>query len=474
MARYGKKAKKKNKSRSKPITIITESGEQKPGIMVEGPEKNSGGPIYDPAKYGGGISEAKRTGRKQGITEDDMKSMGFDGGEIKMMEDMAAIKSLSPFMSICRCTKTFSFAKGGEKIHNQHLHKGSVYVMALGMYDTLRWSPQLRKDVLKPYKHNFAQVFNRYEGQNLDGKTILIWRTGGIGDLLFIKPNIEYIKRTWPTAKVWMACAPSYQNMVKHWDDVDRLVDLPIDYYTTFAKADYHVTFEGAIERNNQAHELNAYDMFSQWMGLDLEGEDLVPHQDPPAELVPKVENILKKWAINPNGKEFILLQMQPSSPIRAIRQEKWIEVIDELTERGHEVVITDSPVKSGMVQGVISKCQRQKQIKNFAEHSETLDWTIALASMSKGTIGPDSSLCHIAGSLGVPTFGIFGPFTGEIRLKHFPKADWINCEMDCTPCFLHGNDLCKVAQEAGLDHSPCLTQFEAKDVVDRLEALID
>lgn len=464
MARYGQKKKKKIKVKStKPAAPVAPSTEVSGGLE----------PVFNPGKYKDHMkSEAKLKGRKEAITEETMEKMGFDGGDVKMMEDMKAIKSLSPYMAVARCTRTFVFSKGGEKQSTQTLHKGQVYVMALGVYDTLRWSPQLRKDVLKPYKHKFSDVFNRYEGQDLTDKTILIWRTGGIGDLLFIKPNIEYIKKTWPTAKVWMACAPSYQNMVKHWPEVDKLVDLPIDYYKVFSKADYHVTFEGAIERNIQAHELNAYDMFSQWMGLNLKGDDLIPHQDPPAPLVPATEQILMKWGIDPHAKDFVLLQMQPSSPIRAIKPEKWIEVIDELTDRGHKVIITDSPIKAGVVDAIKTKCMRQEQIYNFAQHSETLDYTIALASMAKATIGPDSSLCHISGSLGVPTFGIFGPFTGEIRLSQFPKADWINCELPCAPCFLHGNELCEEAKKQGFNFSPCLTQFEAKDVVDRLEKL--
>lgn len=452
MSRFGKAAKKKQGTKKSETKQSTFDTSRAPIIQIPvGPKV--------------GVKREKKP-----ITKEDMAQMGFSETEVKMMEDLSAIKSLSPFMAVVRCDQTFKFSVGQEK-NTQILRKGSVYVMALGVYDSLRYNQQLGRDILKPYKHNFAEVFNRYEGQNLDGKTILIWRTGGIGDLLFIKPNIDYIKKTWPTAKVWFACAPAYQNMVKHWKEIDRLIDLPIDYYEVFRKADYHVTFEGTIERNFEAHKRNAYELFSEFMGLNLKGNDLVPHQDVPEIHRPVCEEFLKSKDIG--DEKFILLQMQPSSPVRAIRGEKWVEVIDELTDRGHKVVITDSPYREQHVASLISKCKNRGMVFNFCKHSKTLDVTITLCSYAKGTIGPDSSLNHIAASLGVPSYGIFGPFTGEIRMSHFPNAGWINCQYKCAPCFMHGGEPCPVAKKNNTEFSPCLENFTAAEIADGFEKLL-
>jgi len=462
MTRYGKKLKRKKKVKGLP-------SEERQDLM----RPKDATAIFNPDAYKEHMkSDAKLRGQKEGISKEHMEQMGFSSVDIKMMEDMRAIKSSSPFMAIARCTNSFKFSKGAGS-PQQTCHEGKVYVMALGVYDHLRYSPGTRKTCLKPYKIPFKDVFNRYEGQDLTDKTILIWRTGGIGDLLFIKPNIQYIKERWPTAKVWLACDPSYQAMTQHWEDVDKHLNLPIDYYEYFSKADYHVTFEGAIERNKEAHTKNAYNMFSEWMGLNLSDDKLIPHQNPPAKLVPACERILLGWGVNPHEKDFVLLQIQPSSPIRAINIEKWIEVINELTARGHKVVLTDSPPKADYVQTILNQCKNQEMLFNFAKHSESLDYTIALASLAKATMGPDSSLCHISGSLGVPTVGIFGPFLGDIRLRHFPKADWYDCQRYCAPCFLHGNDLCEQAKDADLNHSPCLDNFEAAVIVDKMEKLI-
>lgn len=462
MSRYGKKKQKKNKKQKNTVVQNTENSVK------------SSGPIFNPQKYKEHLVDLNSKGKPKPIDEEEMKKMGFTNVEVGMMKDSVSIKSQSPFMTIAQCVRDIKFSRGGEKLFEQTLLEGDVYVMALGMYETLYYNPQMGKKVLKPYKIPFKDVFNRYEGQDLDNKTVLIWRTGGIGDLLFIKPNLEYIKKRWPTSRIWFACAKSYQQMVKHWPEVDKLLDLPINYHTVFRKADYHVTFEGAIERNLEAHEKNAYELFSEWMGLNLKGEDLIPHQDPPAELIPKVKSVLENWKIG--NEKFVLIQTQPSSPIRAIAPQKWVEVIDELTERGHKVVLTDNPLKTDQINALIKQCKNQNMIFNFAPHSVSLDYTIALCSFAKLALGPDSSLCHIAGSLDIPTFGIFGPFTGEVRLSYFPKADWINFgeELPCQPCFMHGVEPCDFAKKESDKFSPCLKMLNVKVVVDRCEKLIE
>jgi len=55
----------------------------------------------------------------------------------------------------------------------------------------------------------------------------LVFRTGGIGDLLFIQPNLIYLKEKYPTCTINFACGPQYQSMVETWDCVDNVVDLP-------------------------------------------------------------------------------------------------------------------------------------------------------------------------------------------------------------------------------------------------------
>ena len=79
--------------------------------------------------------------------------------------------------------------------------------------------------------------------------------------------------------------------------------------------------------------------------------------------------------------------------------------------------------------------------------------------------------MSHIAASLGIPCYGIFGPFPGHIRLKTYPKAKWVDAKRDCVSCFIHGHTPCP---EAGSDgFSPCYDEIDIKKVLDEVEELV-
>lgn len=409
--------------------------------------------------------------KKEQLSTETMDKFGLGDQKIEMAENIQQLIDNPPFMVLATCKKDFSFMK--DRTHRQRMDKGTTYLMALGMYDQLRYNPQLGRDIFKPFKRAFKDVYKRWSGEDLNDKTLLIWRTGGIGDFLFIKPNLDKIKSLYPNSKIWFACGNNYQPMLNEWECIDRVLDLPIEFHRTFQKADYHMTFEGVIERNKEAHEKNAYDLMSAWFGFDLSEEEKVPRQKPNATLVETAKGTLKGWGVDEG--DFILLQQQPSSPVRTVDPKKWVEVIDELTSRGHKVVLTDSPPKAPDCEALKNQCKDKDMIFNYAEHSKEISYTIALCSLAKAVIGPDSSLTHIACSLDVPCYGIFGPFLGDLRMRYYPKGAWKDCgtDMECHACFLHGYEPCPEAKKLGTPFSPCLQKFEAAEVVDELEKLL-
>jgi ADP-heptose:LPS heptosyltransferase len=350
--------------------------------------------------------------------------------------------------------------------------------MGLGVFQQLQYSSSPDKTVkgkrlLKATGMKFSNMYRPYIGQDATDKTILVFRTGGIGDLLFIQPNLRYLKKIYPTCKIQFACGPQYQPMVENWDCVDEICDLPFTL-TKLQKADYHMLFEGVIERCKAAEKDNAYNLFSNWLGLDLPDTLLIPIQTAKEDLVEECESIIADW--NLEKESYIVMQLRASSPIRTPRHEFWVKIIDELNERGYPVLLTDNPRQAENIDEFIKMVKNQDMVFNFCEHSKSIDYTIALTSLAKATMSTDSALGHIAASLDVPCFGIYGPFPGEIRLKTYPKADWVDAERHCGPCFIHGHTPCKHASSDG--YSPCYdelieTDEKLKVVVDKFEELI-
>lgn len=429
------------------------------GRMTHNPMSNARGLV---------LSDPRRIEQKKQIPAEHFDKFKLDPTNAQMVEKTEDLFKTPPFMVIAQARCDIVFSK--DKNTQEKLEAKRAYVMGLGMYESLRLDRNSGREMLRPFKFSFSDVWKRYNGYPLDGKTLLVWRTGGIGDLLFIKPNLDYLKETYPTCRLWLGCSKAYQPMVKEWECLDRVVDLPLDYYGAFCKADYHMTWEGAIERNKEAHEMNAYEMFSKWMMLDLPPEKLCPKQTPNAGLVEEARKVINGWGLK--GDDFIVTQFKPSSPIRVVSPEKWVEIINAMTHRGYKVVMTDAASEADKVAEITNAVKDKHMVFNFSPHSPTIAHTIAMVSLARGVLAPDSAINHIGASLDKPVFGLFGPFLGEIRLKHFKKRDWIdatNPDADCAPCFVHSGEPCP--QSIG-GYGKCLLSLNAEEVATRADAL--
>ena len=396
-----------------------------------------------------------------------MRGLGIKREDIKEVADLEELRKYPPNIVIAKAAKSLKFVQNHFK--KQELKKKTSYVMGLGVYQQLHADPQYGSKFLKPASLKFKNIYRPYNGQDLNDKTLLVFRTGGIGDLLFIQPNLKYLKEKYPDCTIKFACGPQYQSMVETWECIDKVLDLPFTL-GELASADYHALFEGVIERCKLAHTANAYNLFSDWLGLHLPDELLVPEQKPKEEKVQFCLDKLKEWNVEPGN--FIITQLRASSPIRTPRPEFWAKTINELTSRGHDVLITDNPRQQKNVDAFIDRyIENKHRVFNFCKESLSLDYSIALASISQCVIATDSALSHIAASLEVPCYGIFGPFPGHIRLKTYPKAKWVDAKMDCSPCYIHGHTPCPQAGPDGF--SPCYDMIDIKKVVDEVEELV-
>ena len=402
------------------------------------------------------------------LTPSELFYLGIPENNFNIVNTLNDLKNNPPNIIVAECKKSVRFLQN--KFREQELQKKQKYVMGIGIYMQLHYDTRINCEILKPSNIQFKKVYRHYNGQNLDNKSLLVFRQGGIGDLLFIQPNLIYLKEKYPTCTIKFACGPQYQSMVKEWECVDEVLDLPFPVNELF-KADYHCVFEGVIERCKEAEYTNSYNLFSTWMGLNLSDDLLIPKQTPSSESIEYCKNILNDFDIK--EKDFILVQLRASSPIRTPSENVWKKIIDNLTEKDYNILITDSPHKSPDVDTFISKLKNKNKVKNFATHSKTIADTIALASISKLVIATDSALCHIAASLGSKVMGLFGPFPGKIRLSTYPKeiCDWIDVERNgCSPCFLHGVRPC---QHSSNGYSMCYENLKIDLFMEKIERLL-
>jgi ADP-heptose:LPS heptosyltransferase len=403
------------------------------------------------------------------ITLDEMKKFGLEDYEnrVKFVDTLDELRKKPPVIVIAECIHTIKFLQN--RFKQQELKRKENYVMALGIYRQLRNEPTTNERILKPAKVQFKNIYKPYRGENLNHKTIFFSRTGGVGDLLFLNPIMRYLKNKYPTCKIKFACGPQYRSMLETWPMIDEVVDLPFSVKHLYT-SDYHAIFEGVIERTREAHTVNAYTLFSRWLNLDIPDEELLPKQSPKKEKVEECRRVLDSWGIKEN--EFIMLQMRASSPIRSPSPMFWRRLIKELVMSGNKIVIMDSPPYAEGVEKFIQTLDEKEDVFNFAKFSTSLDCSIAMAALSKLGVGTDSALVHICESLSRKSFGIYGPFPAEIRVSFYKHCSWINSEVECAPCFIHGHMPCPNSFGQN-GYSSCYEKLEIGEIMNKIKGLM-
>jgi len=405
-----------------------------------------------------------------------LKLLGFDNisETSKIHDDLESLRSCTPIMCVGESILDFHFSifGGSQKPFKQ----GDRKVMSLDMYSRLEYDKKAQKQCLKPAGINFADIYKPYTGQDLTDKSLLVWRTGGIGDILFIQPNLIHLKKQYPSCKITFCCSPVYFPLINNWDCIDKFLNIPLDL-SVFEQCDYHLTFEGVIERCHVAEKENAYSLFSQWMGLDLPPEKLRPVLYTKKKNNKLARKILKQKSVK--EKKFICLQVRASSPIRTPSTYVWIQMVSPLIEKGYDIVILDKPDMEVHVDMFIKQFPEKlrRNIHNFCGVSTAIDMAVSFVNLSKMVIAPDSSLVHIAAALRIPVFGVYGPFTGNVRMSYYLKADWIDpvpstvCKYGGKGCYLHGHNPCPFNVQGA---SPCFNEIDFNLANDKILTLLD
>jgi len=110
----------------------------------------------------------------------DMKKLGLSVEFIKSVDSLDELRESKFNIVICECVNNAPFTQN--KFKKQILKKKQKYVMSSNIYKQLWYDVYRKKKILKPVGSKFNNLYRPYIGQNLDNKTLLVSRTGGIGD----------------------------------------------------------------------------------------------------------------------------------------------------------------------------------------------------------------------------------------------------------------------------------------------------
>jgi ADP-heptose:LPS heptosyltransferase len=311
--------------------------------------------------------------------------------------------------------------------------------------------------------------YNKYDGQALDGRSLLLVRNGGFGDLLFLTPLIRYFDERYDHAGIAITCGRKYEGLFLRNRRVRRIYSYPVRL-KDFVSYDFQLCFEGTVE-NSKDPELHAVDLMAQHAGVhDLDDRTLEYRVD--GVLVNKVKNILRyELDVKPDDVT-IAVHLRASSLIRNYPPENSLRVAAALGLGGARVFLLGTKRDWDQIVGVDRETLvKIKNVTNLCGRFKSMDGTAAFLSKMDLLIGPDSALVHFAAAVGVPAVALYGPFPGAVRTKYYPncrtlegkKRKWLGLR-SCTPCFIHGHLPCPKAKKDGV--SPCLRNVKPEAVV--------
>ncbi len=255
---------------------------------------------------------------------------------------------------------------------------------------------------------------------------ILFITSTRLGDAVLSTGLLDYIGRTWPQARITVACGPLPASIfegfpfvdrilalkkepynghwIKLWQNVigtrwDMVVDLRNSAVSRLIRAKKRYVFGHRINRDNHkveqaAQVMGLRDVASPRLYFTAAQMEFARHLIPDGGLVlgvgPSANWIGKTW---------------PS--------ENFIQVIDFLTSQkgpmpGSRVAVFAAPGEEAQAESVLNSVPEDRRINGIAKGYP--GEVAAALSLCDFYIGNDSGLMHAAAAAGVPTLGLFGP----------------------------------------------------------------
>lgn len=299
----------------------------------------------------------------------------------------------------------------------------------------------------------YSEFDDRFE---FEEGSILLIRAGGFGDLLFMTPTIRELKKTF--TKVSVACFDRYRHaasgVCENFEEYPVVKSIAQSYGTV-------IGFDGIMEgewAELTAEKTHAIDLFAQACGVKLTDRSL--------SIKAPDQTWLKAQPRAKDGRKRIGVQVYSSSIVRTYPERMTGELLLELSRMGFEVFLFGAP-------GEIRTTQHSPaSIINLSAKNLSFEQSIALLSTCDALIAPDSSLCHVAAALKIPTVALYGPFPSNLRVSD-PCIRPLDGHKNCAPCFTHGHKLPEGKPCSRLGFCEALANIPVKKIITTLKKIL-
>jgi len=278
---------------------------------------------------------------------------------------------------------------------------------------------------------------------------------GGIGDTLMLEPVLRAWCHAHPGEMLALATGPENFTLLYGLGAVACPYPVPEAMLDQVAEVG---CTERLIHDNPGHHPTDLYE--EQW---DICTPDKRPHY--------RLDASEQAWAsaeFPRNDRKRIGVQVRATCLARTYPST--LEVIRRILHHKHEVFLF------GREGECLADDQPELGLVNLGKRRHTIRQSIAMVDSCDAFLAPDSGLLHAAGTIGVPTIALFGPFDWKERTRYYPTVRALQGRAPCAPCRYHKragiewpeNGPCN---EAG--HCVALAEIDPRRIVAKLEELL-
>ena len=306
--------------------------------------------------------------------------------------------------------------------------------------------------VIRPCQFNPAEDWNE--------KAILFARAGGFGDLMAMTPTIHEIKTRWPQCRIQVATHERHAPILANNPDIESILPWPLSA-AHWNQADAHVWLDQIIERQENSQTVHFVDLVSQECG-DIDVADKRMRYFP---TIDETRLAQVKYRRGTKYTNRLGVQVHSNARNRTYPIAKLHAALMVLHSKGWEIFLfgDDAALRGARAPGVTIIPTSSTSIRASAAILGTCDVVLA----------PDSSFCHLAGAIGLPTVALYGPFPASLRTAYNPSVYPIQGKARCAPCFHHvsrGEHFCKACPTAARGFCAAMDEIDPKRIVKAIE----
>jgi len=290
---------------------------------------------------------------------------------------------------------------------------------------------------------HLASFERRYGGQDLNGKSVIIYRHNAWGDQLIASALPRYLKILYPQSTIHLYCHPDVMSLWAGNPFMEgSAVPLPI-HFDALQQYDYHILFEGMLEGNSEHDQGCCYDDMFSFCGLEGVSDEF---KRPFVLPSPEDYKFVQEAGLDLTG-DYVVYHLSPANPNRCYPPEQGgmavTRILDELKK---DVIVVgvdpDGKLMKEFYKGLaVVPEQKAGQFINMVNKTDTFRDLIPIIEHANALVCPDSSVLHLSACFPetpvVSLWGLFGPHTrAKYYVNNYPIFKKETCPY--APCFDH------------------------------------